>query len=125
MYEPNLADNGRVTNAIHKARRIRPLVTRLSADSYNVEGEGDEYFVRFFLSDGVEFVHCTCDAGTYNNPCYHVAAVTFQRDKDATFENNAYVRETSESFGHVFELAPGRQLPAFANAVTVTVVEKV
>lgn len=112
--------NRRFLTAQEKARRVNPVVVELSADSFRVTGDEDEYFVRLYVSDGQDFAHCTCDAGTYNQPCYHALRVI-----------NGYIMPTKRvkddrvfgfsQKGVVFTLEAGQTLPAFAGAVRVTV----
>jgi len=110
--------NTRFERASDKASREYPHIERLTRDSFKVVGEHDDYFVRVYQSDDREFVHCTCEAGTYNRPCYHALAVIFAR--------NVPVKTVERVFGFspkgvVFTLEAGQSLPAFAGAVRVTV----
>lgn len=110
--------NGRFDRALEKSRLERPHFERQSQDSFKVTGEGDDYFVRFYTSDGREYVHCTCDAGTYNQPCYHVLAVipAHVPVKDVPKQTFGFAPQ-----GVTFLLNAGDSLPAFASAVRVTV----
>lgn len=63
-----------MTNAIQKARAIRPKVRVISADErkYAVYGSrGDAYTVRFVIANGHKLAECDCPA---RGMCYHIAA---------------------------------------------------
>lgn len=116
--------NTRFRTAKDKAARLfhDHLPLQLTRDSFKVPGNEDVYFLRIFMSDGFEYIHCTCDAGTYNQPCYHALSVIKFRIDNRAFQ--AFVpRDESNSTnnGITFFLEKGERLPAFDSAVRVNV----
>jgi len=65
-----------LTNAITKARTVKPLVRVNRFGSYTVTNKatGATYTVECAKRDGKRFASCTCTAGTRGTACYHVAA---------------------------------------------------
>lgn len=65
-----------LTNAINKARTVKPRVKVDCFGSYTVENKetGARYNVVCLRKDGKRFAHCTCKAGERGQACYHVAA---------------------------------------------------
>ena len=65
-----------LTNAISKARTVKPLVRVNRFGSYTVTNKatGATYTVECAKRDGKRFAACSCVAGTRGKACYHVAA---------------------------------------------------
>ena len=65
-----------LTNAINKARTVKPLVRVRRFGSYEVTNKqtGATYTVECVKRDGKRFAHCTCKAGGRGTPCYHTMA---------------------------------------------------
>ncbi len=65
-----------LTNAINKARTVKPLVRVERFGRYTVTNKatGATYAVECVKRDGKRFASCTCKAGERGNACYHVAA---------------------------------------------------
>jgi uncharacterized protein YjhX (UPF0386 family) len=65
-----------LTNAINKARTVKPLVRVNRFGSYTVTNKatGATYTVECAKRDGKRFAHCTCKAGERGQACYHLAS---------------------------------------------------
>ncbi len=65
-----------LTNAISKARTVKPLVRVNRFGSYTVTNKatGATYTVECAKRDGKRFAHCTCKAGERGQACYHIAS---------------------------------------------------
>jgi uncharacterized protein YjhX (UPF0386 family) len=65
-----------LTNAINKARTVKPLVRVAKFGSYTVTNKTTlaTYTVECVKRDGKRFASCTCKAGMRGQACYHVAA---------------------------------------------------
>ena len=65
-----------LTNAITKARTVKPLVRVNRFGSYSVTNKqtGATYTVECAKRDGKRFASCSCEAGKRGTACYHVAA---------------------------------------------------
>jgi uncharacterized protein YjhX (UPF0386 family) len=65
-----------LTNAISKARTVKPLVRVNRFGSYSVTNKatGATYTVECAKRDGKRFAHCTCKAGERGQACYHIAS---------------------------------------------------
>jgi len=65
-----------LTNAISKARTVKPLVRVNRFGSYSVTNKqtGATYTVDCAKRDGKRFAHCTCKAGERGQACYHLAS---------------------------------------------------
>ncbi len=74
MIQLRTADQ--LTNAITKAREVKPRVKVDCFGSYTVENKatGASYNVVCLKREGKRFAHCTCKAGERGQACYHVAA---------------------------------------------------
>ncbi len=66
----------KLTNAINKARTVKPRVRINCFGSYDVQNKqtGATYNVVCMKRDGRRFASCTCKAGERGQACYHVAA---------------------------------------------------
>lgn len=118
--------NTRFVNATNKASRERPSVKQITRDSFSVMGSEDEYFLRIYTSDDQTFIHCTCDAGTYNQPCYHALAVLLFRaiSPVKSIFRPELVRTPKQELpatSIVFTLEAGQPMPIFSDKVRVTV----
>jgi hypothetical protein len=71
-----LTSADKLTNAISKARTVKPLVRVNRFGSYTVinKATGATYTVECAKRDGKRFASCSCVAGTRGKACYHVAA---------------------------------------------------
>ncbi len=65
-----------LTNAINKARTVKPRVRVARFGHYTVTNKatGATYTVECVKRDGKRFASCSCKAGERGKPCYHVAA---------------------------------------------------
>ncbi len=65
-----------LTNAINKARTVKPRVRINHFGSYTVTNKqtGATYTVSCTKREGKRFALCSCKAGERGNACYHVAA---------------------------------------------------
>jgi hypothetical protein len=65
-----------LTNAINKARTVKPRVHVNRFGSYIVTNKqtGAAYTVTCEKRDGRRFASCTCKAGERGTACYHIAA---------------------------------------------------
>jgi hypothetical protein len=92
-----------MTNALARAlRERRQLTTGLvqnSPDSYTYNSKTSEHNVRVFSSDGEPFIHCTCEAGFHNTPCYVAAHVALQRGIIRRVSNVSVGRFGTEAYG--------------------------
>jgi hypothetical protein len=66
----------KLTNAINKARTVKPLVRVVKFGIYTVTNKatGATYNVECIKHDGRRFASCTCKAGERGQACYHIAA---------------------------------------------------
>ena len=66
----------KLTNAIAKARKLRPRVQYLWWRTYLVTSpnSGNQYLVKFSITNGQKFADCSCKAGQNQMACFHVAA---------------------------------------------------
>lgn len=71
-----LTSISKLTNAINKARTVKPLVRVVKFGSYTVTNKATlaTYTVTCGKRDGRRFASCTCKAGERGQACYHVAA---------------------------------------------------
>ena len=71
-----LTTAAKLTNAINKARTVKPLVRVARFGSYTVTNKatGATYEVTCEKRDGKRFASCTCKAGMRGQACYHIAA---------------------------------------------------
>lgn len=71
-----LTTAAKLTNAINKARTVKPFVRVNQFGKYTVQNKqtGATYTVECQKRDGKRFAHCTCKAGERGQACYHVAA---------------------------------------------------
>lgn len=71
-----LTSADKLTNAIIKARTVKPFVKVDCFGSYTVINKqtGARYSVQCLKRDGKRFAACSCKAGERGNACYHVAA---------------------------------------------------
>ncbi len=71
-----LTSADKLTNAINKARTVKPLVRVNAFGSYTVTNKatGATYAVECVKRDGSRFASCTCKAGERGQACYHIAA---------------------------------------------------
>lgn len=74
MIQLRTADQ--LTNAITKARAVKPFVRVNCFGSYDVRNKetGATYNVVCLKREGKRFAHCTCKAGSRGQVCYHVAS---------------------------------------------------
>ncbi len=65
-----------LTNAITKARTVKPFVRVVAFGHYTVTNKttGATYTVECEKRDGKRLASCSCVAGERGKPCYHVAA---------------------------------------------------
>ncbi len=65
-----------LTNAITKARTVKPRVHVNCFGSYDVTNKqtGARYNVVCLKREGKRFAHCTCKAGARGQACYHALA---------------------------------------------------
>ena len=65
-----------LTNAINKARAVKPRVSVVKFGSYTVTNKTTSatYTVTCEKRNGKHFASCTCKAGARGQACYHVAA---------------------------------------------------
>jgi uncharacterized protein YjhX (UPF0386 family) len=65
-----------LTNAINKARTVKPRVHVNRFGSYTVTNKatGATYTVECMKREGKRFAHCTCKAGERGQACYHLAS---------------------------------------------------
>jgi len=66
----------KMTNAIARAKKIRPFVRWTGGRNFTVTSSdrSGSYSVRFAVVNGLKLASCTCKAGQANQLCYHVAA---------------------------------------------------
>ena len=66
----------KLTNAITKAKALRPRVQYLWFRCYLVTSpnSGNQYTVKFQITNGQKFAQCSCKAGQNDMACFHVAA---------------------------------------------------
>ena len=71
-----LTTAAKLTNAINKARTVKPRVHVVKFGSYTVTNKatGAAYTVECQKREGKRFASCTCKAGARGQACYHVAA---------------------------------------------------
>lgn len=69
-------ERNKMTNAIKRARTIRPFVKWLGGRQYTVTSSDRQstYQVRFAVANGAKLAECNCKAGEAGMVCYHVAA---------------------------------------------------
>jgi hypothetical protein len=66
----------KMTNAIKRARQVRPFVKWLGERRYSVTGSDRQtkYTVNFAVANGMKLAECNCRAGRDGMMCFHVAA---------------------------------------------------
>jgi hypothetical protein len=71
-----LTTAAKLTNAINKARTVKPLVRVAKFGHYTVTNKatGATYTVECVKRDGKRFAGCTCKAGERGQACFHLAA---------------------------------------------------
>jgi hypothetical protein len=69
-------NSNKLKNAIARAKKLHPRVDYLWWRTYLVTSprSGNQYLVKFQVTNGQQFGLCTCKAGEVNMPCYHLAS---------------------------------------------------
>ena len=73
-------ERNKMTNAINKAKQMRPRVRMIAERTYSVSGShGNAYTVRFAIAKDskghtLRLGECTCAAGREGRVCYHLVA---------------------------------------------------
>lgn len=66
----------KMTNAIKRAKQVRPFVKWLGERRYSVTSSDKltKHTVSFAVVNGLKLGECECKAGRQGTPCFHLAA---------------------------------------------------
>ena len=82
----NVTEEGRVQNALDRARDLNHYARKVSANHYRVysaSNDSSQYDVFVTGSD----LRCNCKAGQYLKPCKHVARVALRLNREGDKRN--------------------------------------